>query len=211
MAPFFDPQPTPLGGLDSPSTHRNRDPILDVLKRVLPTRGLVLEIASGTGQHAAYFAAALPHLLWQPSDMVPKHLQSIAAWRAQGNLPNLLVPVAIDVEQWPWPIEHADAVVNINMIHIAPWSACAALMRGAAAVLGPGSPLFLYGPFKRGGAHTAPSNEAFDERLRAEDPAWGVRDLDEVAQLAAEQGFTLSEIVAMPANNLSIIFMRHTP
>lgn len=211
MAPFFDPQPTPAGGLDSPSTHRNREPILAVLTRVLPPKGLVLEIASGTGQHAVHFAAALPHVQWQPSDMVSKHRESITAWRDASGLLNVLPPLHLDVEQQPWPLVRADAVVNINMIHIAPWSACVALMRGAAGVLPGGAPLVMYGPFKRGGEHTSPSNAAFDARLRTEDDTWGVRDLDDVASVAAQHGFALQEVVTMPANNLSVVFVRRSP
>lgn len=208
MPPFFDPQPTPAGGLDSPSTHRNREPILAVLERVLPPTGLVLEIASGTGQHAAHFAGALPGLQWQPSDMEERHRRSIEAWRLAAGLPNLLPPLPLDVQILPWPIVRADAVVNINMIHIAPWSACLALMRGAAVLLAANAPLVLYGPFTREGQHTAPSNAAFDARLRAEDPAWGVRDLGDVTRVADEHGFTLQEVVQMPANNLTVVFQR---
>jgi len=205
---FFDPQPVPAGGLHAAATERNREPILEVLRRVLPAEGLVLEIASGTGQHAAYFAAALPGLRWQPSDPVPAHRDSVAAWAAAGGLTNVLPAVALDVERWPWPVPRADAVVCINMIHIAPWSAAQALFAGAGRVLSPAGVLFLYGPFKRDGGHTSDSNARFDERLRAEDPRWGVRDLSDVTALAHEAGFGDPEIVPMPANNLSLIFRR---
>ena len=205
---FFDPQPVPAGGLHAAATERNREPILEVLRRVLPAEGLVLEIASGTGQHAAYFAAALPGLRWQPSDPVAAHRDSVAAWAAAAGLTNVLPALALDVERWPWPAPRADAVVCINMIHIAPWSAAQALFAGAGRVLSPAGVLFLYGPFKRDGGHTSDSNARFDERLRAEDPRWGVRDLSDVTALAHDAGFGDPEIVPMPANNLSLIFRR---
>ena len=203
---FFDPQPVPSGGLHAGATERNREPILEVLRRVLPAEGLVLEIASGTGQHVAYFARAMPALKWQPSDPSAPHRDSIRAWVRAAAVENVADPVALDVESWPWPVTRADAILNINMIHIAPWSAAVALFQGASHVLPAGGALFLYGPFKRGGAHTAESNQRFDERLRGEDPRWGVRDLEEVAAVAAQSGFEAPEIVAMPANNLSLIF-----
>lgn len=192
----------------SPSVARNRGPILDVLSRVLPARGTVLEIASGTGEHAAHFTAALPGLLWQPTDRDADALRSIAAHRAMAQLPNLLAPIVLDVTAQPWPVERADAVVSINMIHISPWSAAEGLMTGAARALAPGGVLFLYGPYKEGGEHTAPSNAAFDLSLRARDPAWGVRDLGDVKTLADQHGFDFIERVAMPANNLSVVFRR---
>lgn len=203
---FFDPSQQGAGRLHAAAADRNRDPILEVLRRVLPPAGLVLEIASGTGQHAAFFAAALPALRWQPSDPSQAHLQSIAAWAREAGVDNLAAPVALDVETWPWPLDHADAIVNINMIHIAPWSATEALFRGAARLLAPRGVLFLYGPFKRDGQHTAESNQRFDERLRGEDPRWGVRDLGDVQAVATAAGFLPPEIVPMPANNLSVVF-----
>jgi SAM-dependent methyltransferase len=206
--PFFDPQPGPTGALNAPATERNREPILEVLRRVFPSAGLALEIASGTGQHAAFFARALPALQWQPSDASPAHLASIRAWTDASGAANIRAPATLDVESWPWPITGADAILNINMIHIAPWSATGALLRGAARLLPPDGVLFLYGPFKRDGQHTADSNRRFDERLRGEDPRWGVRDLTEVEALAASAGFRPPEIVPMPANNLSVVFRR---
>jgi hypothetical protein len=192
----------------APATQRNREPILAVLARALPAAGLVLEVASGTGEHACFFASKLPGLEWQPSDPDDGNRASIAAWRDEAALPNLRAPLALDATWERWPIERADALLNINMIHIAPWAACAGLMRGAARVLSPGAPLLLYGPFRRGGRHTAPSNEAFDRGLRAQNATWGVRDLDEVTRAAAAQGLALAEIVEMPSNNLSVIFRR---
>jgi SAM-dependent methyltransferase len=206
--PFFDPKPAPEGGLHAAATERNRAPILEVLRGVLPSSGLVLEIASGTGQHVAYFAPALPALRWQPSDASEAHLASIAAWSAASGAENIAPPVLLEVEREPWPVAHADAIVNINMVHIAPWSAAEALFRGAARTLPAAGLLYMYGPFKRGGRHTAPSNERFDERLRAEDAHWGVRDVDDLERLATASGFVPAEIVEMPANNLSLIFRR---
>jgi SAM-dependent methyltransferase len=206
--PFFDPEPTPSGGLYAGAAERNRQPILDVLRRVLPTSGVVLEVASGTGQHAAFFAPALPGLTWQPSDPLPAHRDSIRAWAAGAAADNLAPPLDLDVERQPWPIDRADAIVNINMIHIAPWSAAAALIAGAARLLPPAGVLFFYGPFMRDGRHTAESNQRFDERLRAEDPRWGVRDLGDLTACATAAGFDAPEVVPMPANNLSVVFRR---
>ena len=196
------------GGLHAAATERNRGPILDVLRTVLPAAGLVLEIASGTGQHAAFFAPAFPGLRWQPSETSARMLESIRAWSAAAGAGNLLPPVSLDVESEPWPVAQADAIVNINMVHIAPWSAAQALFRGAARRLPGSGVLFLYGPFKRGGQHTAESNQRFDERLRGEDPRWGVRDLDDIQALASSVGFGAPEIVPMPVNNFSLVFRR---
>ena len=194
--------------MTSPAAARNRDPILAVLREVLPATGTVLEIASGTGEHAVHVAAALPGLTWQPSDIDEDALGSIAAHCARARLPNLMPPLRLDVTALSWPVSGADALVCINMLHIAPWAAAEGLMAGAARVLAPGSVLYLYGPFKQDGRHTAPSNAAFDASLRARDPQWGVRDTGEVADLARRHGFALDRQVAMPANNLSLIFRR---
>jgi hypothetical protein len=191
-----------------PATERNRGPILVVLERVLPSRGTVLEIASGSGEHAMFFARALPSLTFQPSDPDPTHVASIDAWRRSEGLANVRPALQLDVHTRPWPIEHADAIVCANMIHIAPWSACLALLEGAGACLREGAPFVLYGPFREGGAHTAPSNESFDRSLQARDPRWGVRDLDEVITLARTHGLVHEETVRMPANNLTVIFRR---
>ena len=203
----------PPGALAAPAVARNREPILAVLQRVLPERGLVLEIASGSGEHAVYFAAALPHLTWQPTDPDPDARESIAAYRAAMALPNLLPPLALDAAASRWPVTQIDAImaiVSINMIHIAPWAAAEGLMAGAERLLPAGGVLFLYGPFREHGQHTAPSNAAFDESLRARNREWGVRDLDEVAALASRHGLALEERVAMPANNLSVVFRRQS-
>jgi SAM-dependent methyltransferase len=191
-----------------PHVARNREPILDVLRRVLPPRGLVLEIASGSGEHAAYFAKELPALVWQPSDPDPQALGSIAAHREAAEAPNLLAPLRLDVTSAHWPLEHADAAMCNNMIHISPWTASEGLMAGAGRILPAGGILYLYGPYKINGRHTAPSNAAFDADLRARNPEWGIRDLDEVTALAGRHNLALVETVRMPANNLSVIF-RH--
>lgn len=192
----------------APSAERNRQPILAVLERVLPASGLVLEIASGTGQHVAHFAKALPGLAFQPSEVDVARHASIAAWIRHEGLTNVRAPMAFDVTARPWPVAAADAVVCINVIHIAPWEATLGLMRGAGDILPPGGVLATYGPYKRGGRHTAPGNEAFDASLRARDARWGVRDLEEVASVAAAVGLRLEEVVEMPANNLTVVFRR---
>ncbi len=180
-----------------------------MLERVLPAQGLVLEVASGTGEHAVAFARALPGLEIQPSDVDPDAIASIEAWRCYSALPNVRPALALDVHAWPWPLKGApDAILCSNMIHIAPWSACLALLDGAAALLAPRAPLVLYGPYREGGVHTAPSNEVFDASLRERDPRWGVRDADEVAAEAAARGLDLEEIVAMPANNRTLVLRR---
>jgi SAM-dependent methyltransferase len=191
-----------------PHVARNREPILEVLQRVLPRDGLVLEIASGGGEHAAYFASNLRGLRWQPTDANAEMFDSIAAHRAAAGAANLLAPVYLDVTAEQWPVECADALVCCNMIHIAPWAATEGLIAGAGRTLRRGAPLYLYGPYKVEGRHTAPSNEDFDTSLRARNPLWGVRDLTEVSRLAERHGFALAETVSMPANNLSVIFRR---
>jgi len=195
--------------LTAPAVARNRDLILAVLREVLAAPGTVLEIASGSGEHAVHFASALPHLVWQPTDPDAQALRSIAAYAARAQLPNLLPPLELDTTAAVWPVTQADAIVSINMIHIAPWAAAEGLMAGAARLLPAGRPLYLYGPYREHGRHTAPSNAAFDESLRARDPAWGVRDLDAVVALAARHGLALQRTVAMPANNLSVVFHRN--
>jgi SAM-dependent methyltransferase len=191
----------------APSAARNRDPILECLRKHLPSHGLVLEIASGTGEHALHFAQHLgPELIFQPTDPSDEAISSIDAWVKSAELPNLRAPVKFDVTDSVWPVKKADAVVCINMIHIAPWDAAIGLISGAAGVLPPGGLLILYGPYRQGGAHTAPSNEAFDLDLRARNPLWGVRDLEVVAELAAAHSFGAPIIEQMPANNLTVIF-----
>lgn len=205
---------------NAPATERNREPILEVLKRVLPPTGTVLEVASGTGQHAVFFAPRLSPRRWLPSDPQPLLQQSIKAWQIHSPSDNLHPPLELNVEDNPWPVEGHDlpwelsefpitAIVAINLIHISPWSACEGLMAGSDRILKPGGILYLYGPYKIGGKHTAPSNASFDEYLRTSNPKWGVRNLDDVAKLAKEYHLELVETVPMPANNLSVVFRRY--
>lgn len=188
----------------APAVARNRDALLDALRHALPAAGLVLEVASGTGEHAVHVAGALPDLTWQPSDPSEEARASIDAW-ADG-IPNIRAALALDACAWPWPVTAADALVCVNMIHIAPWRACLGLLRGARAILAPGAALILYGPFLRAGVTTAPGNLAFDASLRERDAAWGIRALEDVA--AAADGFTLECVMEMPANNLTVVFRR---
>lgn len=192
----------------SPAIARNRDPILAVLRPHLPPRGLVLEIASGSGEHAVHLARAHPDLTFQPSDPDPAARASIDAWVAALAVPNVRPALLLDAAADVWPLDRADAVLCINMVHIAPWRAAEGLMRGAARVLAAGGLLYLYGPYRRGGRHTADSNARFDEELRAQSPDWGVRDLEAVAELAAAHGLSAPQIEQMPANNLSLVFRR---
>jgi SAM-dependent methyltransferase len=187
---------------------RNRQPILDVLARALPLKALVLEIASGSGEHAAFFAQNLPSIRWQPTDADDGALASIAGHRAAAGLPNLLEALRLDAAAERWPIEGADAVVCNNMIHITPWRVTEGLMAGAARALPAGGILYLYGPYRIEGRHTAASNKDFDAWLQAQNPAWGIRDLADVTALARRHSLNLTETVAMPANNLSVIFRR---
>ncbi len=190
----------------APATARNREAIREVLARYLSEPGLVLEIASGTGEHALHMARAFPHIEWQPTDPDPVALASIAAWRADAGLPNLRAPLALDVTA-SWPIAAAAAIVCINMIHISPWEATLALFAGAARTLAPTGLLYTYGPYRFDG-QTAPSNESFDASLRARDSRWGVRDVRDLGTEATAHGFTLEAVIEMPANNHSLIF-RH--
>jgi len=192
----------------APATERNREPILAILRDILPASGTVLEVASGTGEHAIHFARVLPDLVWQPSDPDPAALASIRAWAAAARLPNVRPPLLLDAAATDWPMVRADAILCINMIHISPWEATGGLMAGAARMLGEGAPLYLYGPYRRAGIATVPSNEAFDQSLRARDPRWGLRQLEEVVTLAGGQGLALERVVEMPANNLSVVLRR---
>lgn len=192
----------------SEAAERNSDPIREVLRESLPKSGTVLEIASGTGQHAVFMGRAFPRLTWQPTEIDPAYRTSIDAWRLESGLENVLPPLHLDVNDLSWPVANADAVVNCNMIHITPWSCCQALMAGAARVLQPGGVLYMYGPYKINGQHTAPTNTAFDENLRFRDPAWGIRDLDVVIAEAIEHGFEHVRTYQMPANNLSVVYRK---
>ena len=189
----------------APHVARNAGPIVEVLRGVLPESGLVLEVASGTGEHSVHFARSFPNLLFQPSDPEPAALRSIEAWRAEAGLFNLLPPAALDVRARDWPVGEADAMLCINMLHISPWAAAEGLMRGAGRLLPAGAPLYLYGPFRRAGVETAPSNEAFDRDLKARDPQWGLRELEEMVAEAEKYGLALERVVEMPANNLSVV------
>lgn len=216
----------------APAALRNREPISDVLENWLPACGKVLEIASGTGEHSVYFAQRFPALDWQPSDIHPDALTSIEAWREASGLRNMLPPLVIDAASGKWVIDQADAilsvkmksdncddqkskensgfdaVLNLNMVHISPWSAALGLLAGAASVLKSGGALILYGPWLQRGVETAPSNLEFDRQLRQRDPAWGLRQVEDFEAAAGARGFSLKQTRAMPANNLMLLFRR---
>ena len=187
---------------------RNKQAILEVLRRVLPAGGTMLEVASGSGQHAAFFAAELPGWIWQPSDIDADNLASIAAWCAEAALPNLRAPIRLDVGDPVWNVGRVDAIYCANMIHIAPWQCCIDLIAGAGRQLECGGRLVVYGPFRINGEHTSESNAAFDQSLRERDPRWGVRDVDAVTELAVRAGLRFAERTAMPANNQTLVFQR---
>jgi len=195
----------------SPSVARNSAPILGVLQRVLPARGLILEIGCGTGEHAVHFAGAMPNLSWQPSDPDPRSRTSTAAWIEFSGLANVLPPLDIDVCSTEWRKNLSakyDAIVSLNMVHIAPWAASLGLFEGAGTSLHRGGVLFLYGPFMRDGVHNAPSNAAFDASLKVQDPSWGVRDIADLERLGEASGVRLRETIEMPANNKSLVFIK---
>jgi len=197
----------PAGARAAPSTARNRQPILEVLRSRIGDGSRVLEVASGAGEHAAFLAASLPRVHWQPSDLDPEALASISAWRAAAGLENLSAPIRLDAaDVTSWPAGPFDALVCINMLHISPWAACEGLFSGATRVLPRGGRLFLYGPFLEAELETAPSNLAFDASLKSRDPSWGLRDLASVKQVARANGLVLAERIAMPANNLIVAF-----
>lgn len=201
------------GRLFSPSCERNRDVILEVLQRILPPKGLVLEIAAGSGQHSVYFSAALPHLTWQPTDFSTSNLASIEAWaaatRAEGAaLPQLRSARALDVCDLPWLFFRADAILCINMIHISPWKTTQCLMEGAGKALSPGGVLYTYGPYRVDGRQTADSNVKFEQWLKGKNPSYGIRDIAEVSAEAARHGLRLRETIPMPANNFSLVFVK---
>jgi len=193
----------------APAALRNRDPIAGVLAGLLPESGLVLEIASGTGEHAMHFARSFPHLEWQPSDPDAGARASIAAWRAGAGLTNILPPLELDVMQRDWGVARADAVLCINMIHISPWAATEALFAGAARILPAGAPLISYGPYFEDGIDPAPSNLAFDGSLRSRNAEWGIRRIEDVGRMAARHGFARVERLEMPANNLTLAYRKH--
>ena len=200
------------GGADekrhAPATLRNRDAIVDVLRDWLPPSGTVLEVASGSGEHAVHFAAVFPALDWQPSDPDADALTSIAAWRAEAGLSNIRPPLGLDASAHGWPIATADVLLCVNMVHISPWAATLGLFAGAARLLTPGASLILYGPYVEADVPTAESNLAFDASLRARNPEWGLRDMAAVVRAAADAGLAFAERRAMPANNLMLLFRR---
>ena len=189
----------------APATERNRDVIAETLARVLPAEGLVLEVASGTGEHAVHFAKRFPGLIWQPSDPDPIAIASINAWRADTKLVNVRPAMQLDASA-DWPISHADVVICINMTHISPWAATLGLLRNAARVMPPSAVLFIYGPYNQHGVPLADSNAAFDMSLRQQNPEWGLRYVDDIVEEADKIGLRLDQVIAMPANNLSLIF-----
>jgi hypothetical protein len=192
----------------APAALRNREPIAEALSEWLPERGLVLEIASGTGEHAAFFAERFPALDWQPSDVHPDALTSIAAWREASALPNLRPPLVLDAASADWPLSAVDAVLSINMVHISPWASALGLLDGAATILPSGAPLILYGPWLKDDIPTAPSNLDFDADLKRRDPSWGLRRVEEFAAAAAPRGFTPEAFRPMPANNLMMLWRK---
>jgi len=200
----------PVAGVrrSAPAVARNREPIAEVLAGWLPPTGTVLEIASGSGEHALYFAERFPGLQWQPSDVHPDALASIAAWRVTAGLANVRAPIALDAAAPDWPLDRADAVLSINMVHISPWASALGLIEGAARLLSPGAPLILYGPWLKDDVRTAPSNLAFDVDLRHRDPQWGLRRVEEFAAAAAARGLDLAETRPMPANNFMLLLKR---
>lgn len=213
MSRFFDPENRENDArLHAPATERNRDVILEVLKTHLPRDGALLEVASGTGQHAAHFAPHFPGLDWQPTDLDPLHITSIDAWRGHAGADNLRAGVLLDVMERDWPTSHLNGPIMgltaINLIHIAPFAVTESLIGGAARHVADGGVFFLYGPYKQNGKHTSESNEAFDASLKSRNPDWGVRDMEHVIEMATGAGFNTPDIIAMPANNLSLIFRK---
>lgn len=194
--------------LFAPAAARNREPILAIVQQLAPQSGLVLEIASGSGEHVVHIAAAMPRLTFQPSDPDASARASIDAWVKHRALQNVLPALDLDARVSNWPVERADVIISINMVHISPWTAAVGLMAGAGRLLGKGGLLVLYGPFRRNGRHTAPSNAEFDESLRARNPEWGVRDLEALSELATAQGFGPPQIFEMPANNLTVAYRK---
>lgn len=194
--------------LSSPAALRNRVPIADLLRPVLPESGTVLELASGSGEHVIHFASLFPQLVWQPSDPSPEARASIAEWVESEGLTNVLPPLDIDASSETWPLQRADAMITINMIHISPWPATQGLLAGAGRLLPAGAPLILYGPYRREGQPLVPSNVEFDASLRARNSAWGIRLLEDVASLAEQSGLSLTSVTELPANNLGVIFTR---
>jgi len=210
-APIWTAPDASGGKLNAPAAERNKDPILEVLREVLPAAAAeVLEVAAGTGQHAVHFAQACPQATWWPADLAPAHLDSIEAYRLASGLANLMPPQQLDVTVTGWARHtappQADFILCCNMIHIAPWAACLGLLEGAGQKLRQGGRLMLYGPFRQAGVETAASNEAFDASLKSRNPDWGLRLLEDVAGVARAHGLELQQVIEMPANNLSVVF-----
>ena len=203
---FYETPAAPDARRSAPAVARNREPIADVLAEWLPKSGVVLDVASGTGEHAIYFAERFPRLEWQPTDLHPDAIGSIWAWSEHSALPNVRMPLPLDASSSDWPIQSADAVLNINMAHNSPWNASRGLIAGAARLLPPGGPLILYGPWLKDDIDTAPSNRAFDADLKARDPEWGLRRVEDFAAEAAKNHFEFVEYRKMPANNLMFLF-----
>ena len=199
---------TPDVRRSAPAALRNREPIAEVLAKWLPERGVVLEIASGTGEHGVYFAERFPKIEWQPSDVHPDALASVRAWREAAGLSNLREPVEIDAAAPHWPVDRADAILSINMVHISPWKSALGLLAGAERLLPVGAPLILYGPWLKDDVQTAPSNLEFDADLKRRDPSWGLRRVEDFAAAGAERGLELVETRSMPANNLMLLLRR---
>lgn len=204
----FYEAPASAARRSAPAALRNREPIAEVLRDWLPSIGLVLEIASGTGEHAIYFAERFPELDWQPSDIHPDALASISALRKEARLANLKPPLVIDAAAPDWPLDRADAILSINMVHVSPWASALGLLDGAACILDSGAPLILYGPWLKADVPTAPSNAEFDADLRRRDPAWGLRRVEDFAAAAEERTLRLTEVRAMPANNMMLLLRR---
>lgn len=208
---FYEAPGAAGGKRSAPAALRNRDPIAEVLREWLPATGLVLEVASGTGEHAEHFAAAFPGLDWQPTDLHPDSLASVDARRHDASLANFRAPVLLDAASGDWPVDHADAVLSINMVHISPWESALGLLDGAARLLAEHAPLILYGPWLQSDIETAPSNLAFDADLRRRDPRWGLREVEAFVAEAEPRGLRLFETRAMPANNLMLLFRKVEP
>ena len=212
MVSIFTPEETADGRLHAPATARNRGYIADILQRFITRPGTLLELASGTGEHAAHIAPLLPHTVWQPSDIDHSHLRSIQAWRQHSGVRTLLEPLHLDVLQTPWPLDHLQqpltAITAINLIHIAPWTVAKTLIYEAGQLLQTDGILYFYGPYRQAGAHTSPSNQAFDQMLHSQNSAWGVRNMEDVSALALDAGFQDPLIIPMPANNFSLVFKK---
>lgn len=193
----------------SPASERNKDPIFDVLRGVVPGAGRVLELSAGSGQHSVHFAAAFPGVTWQPTDIDPTAIASVSAYRDEAGLDNLLAPRVLDVTETDWQLEGPmDVILSINMIHISPWACSEGLFAGAARHLRPGGALVTYGPYNVDGAFTSESNARFDASLRSRDPSWGIRDLADLLGLAAGQGLERVDLVPMPANNFTVVYRK---